>query len=103
MNSYRIGFHNNVAPVAATAVCTSKWSWISNNVAPLAALNECTPRQFGSMLLCGVIVLVSYFDDDHCYYIGASTDAYGHTTLSAPVLVRSPKLSSVGPAQYLDG
>ena len=37
------------------------------------------------------------------YCIGASTDAYGHTTLSAPVLVRSPKLSSVGPAQYLDG
>ena len=29
--------------------------------------------------------------------------AYGHTTLNAPVLVRSPKLSSVGPAQYLDG
>ena len=39
-------------------------------------------------------------------YIGASLvtlGAYGHTTLNAPVLVRSPKLSSVGPAQYLDG
>ena len=30
-------------------------------------------------------------------------DVYDHTTLKAPVLVRSPKLSSVGPAQYLDG
>ena len=29
--------------------------------------------------------------------------AYDHTTLNTPVLVRSPKLSSVGPAQYLDG
>ena len=28
---------------------------------------------------------------------------YGHTTEKAPVLVRSPKLTSVGPAQYLDG
>ena len=39
-------------------------------------------------------------------YIAAAipfTSAYGHTTLNAPVLVRSPKLSSVGPAQYLDG
>ena len=32
-----------------------------------------------------------------------TSSAYGHTTLNAPVLVRSPKLSSVGPAQYLDG
>ena len=31
------------------------------------------------------------------------SDAYGHTTLNAPVLVWSPKLSSVGPAKYLDG
>ena len=29
--------------------------------------------------------------------------AYDHTTLNTPVLVRSLKLSSVGPAQYLDG
>ena len=28
---------------------------------------------------------------------------YGHTTENGPVLVRSPKLTSVGPAQYLDG
>ena len=28
---------------------------------------------------------------------------YGHTTLKAPVLVRSLKLSNVGPGQYLDG
>ena len=28
---------------------------------------------------------------------------YGHTTLNTPVLVRSPKLSNVGPGQYLDG
>ena len=42
----------------------------------------------------------------YMHYIGVSvvtTRAYGHTTLNAPVLVRSPKLSSVGPAQYLDG
>ncbi len=32
-----------------------------------------------------------------------ASDAYDHTTLNAPVLVWSPKLSSVGPAQYLDG
>ena len=30
-------------------------------------------------------------------------NAYDHTTLNTPVLVRSLKLSSVGPAQYLDG
>ena len=29
--------------------------------------------------------------------------AYGHTTMNTPVLVRSPKLSMVGPGQYLDG
>src|SRR4029434_3682131 len=29
--------------------------------------------------------------------------AYGHTTLSTPDLVRSRKLSSVGPVWYLDG
>ena len=28
---------------------------------------------------------------------------FGHTTLNTPVLVRSPKLSNVGPGQYLDG
>ena len=42
----------------------------------------------------------------YMHYIGAlfsTSSAYGHTTLNAPVLVRSPKLSSVGPAQYLDG
>ena len=35
--------------------------------------------------------------------LGAYFDAYDHTTLNAPVPVRSPKLSSVGPDQYLDG
>ena len=36
--------------------------------------------------------------------IRAHLDAYDHTTLNAPVPVRSPKLlSSVGPDQYLDG
>ena len=35
--------------------------------------------------------------------IGAYFDAYDHTTLNAPVPVRSPKLSSVGPDEYLDG
>ena len=32
-----------------------------------------------------------------------ATCAYDHTTLNTPVLVWSPKLSSVGPIQYLDG
>ena len=31
------------------------------------------------------------------------TNANGHTTLKAPLLVRSAKLSSVGSGQYLDG
>ena len=35
--------------------------------------------------------------------IEAKMDAYDHTTLNAPVPVRLPKLSSVGPDQYLDG
>ena len=35
--------------------------------------------------------------------IEANLDAYDHTTMNAPVPVRSPKLSSVGPDQYLDG
>ena len=35
--------------------------------------------------------------------IEAKLNAYDHTTLNAPVPVRSPKLSSVGPDQYLDG
>ena len=30
-------------------------------------------------------------------------NVYGHTTLNTPVLVRTPKLSNVGPGQYLDG
>ena len=32
-----------------------------------------------------------------------STSAYNHTTLNTPVPIWSPKLSSVGPVQYLDG
>ena len=36
----------------------------------------------------------------HC---GKAATAYDHATLSTPVLVWSLKLSSVGPAQYLDG
>ena len=36
-------------------------------------------------------------------YSFATTCAYDHTTLNTPVLVCSPKLSSVGPVQYLDG
>ena len=35
--------------------------------------------------------------------IEAKLKAYDHTTLNAPVPVRSPTLSSVGPDQYLDG
>ena len=34
--------------------------------------------------------------------IRAYYNAYDHTTLNAPVPVRSPKLSSIGPDQYLD-
>ena len=30
-------------------------------------------------------------------------NVYGHITLKAPVLVRSPKLSNVESGQYLDG
>ena len=30
-------------------------------------------------------------------------NAYDHTTMNTPVLVWSPKLSTVGPGQYLDG
>ena len=30
-------------------------------------------------------------------------NVYHHTTLNTPVLVRSRKLSNVGPGQYLDG
>jgi hypothetical protein len=33
----------------------------------------------------------------------ANSFAYDHTTMSIPVLVRSPKSSMVGPGQYLDG
>ena len=36
----------------------------------------------------------------HC---GKAATAYDHTTLSTPLLIWSLKLSSVGPAQYLDG
>ena len=53
---------------------------------------------------CTYAVLLFFFF--YMDYKGASLvtlGAYGHTTLNAPVLVRSPKLSSVGPAQYLDG
>ena len=32
-----------------------------------------------------------------------TVNAYDHTTMNTPVLVRSPKLSIVGPGQYLDG
>ena len=55
------------------------------------------------MLLSLTIITFTYW---YVHYIGLSnvtSSAYGHTTLNAPVLVRSPKLSSVGPAQYLDG
>ena len=31
------------------------------------------------------------------------SNVYGHTMLKAPVLVRSLKLSNIGPSQYLDG
>ena len=34
---------------------------------------------------------------------GRASDIYGHITLKAPVLVRSPKLSSIEPRRYLDG
>ncbi len=38
----------------------------------------------------------------HCFLLVASP-GYGHSTENTPVLVRSPKLSSVAPGQYLDG
>ena len=37
------------------------------------------------------------------YCTGRASNVYGHTTLKTPVLVRSLKLSNVGPGQYLDG
>ena len=39
-------------------------------------------------------VLVVEYKDRYC----SLSSAYDHTTLNTPVLVRSPKLSSVGPA-----
>ena len=41
--------------------------------------------------------------DQYIYSRKEHSYVYGHTTLKTPVLVRSPKLSNVGPGQYLDG
>ena len=57
------------------------------------------------------ILFFSFYTEANFLTINASfinsnfrfTYVYGHTTLKAPVLVRSPKLSNVGPGQYLDG
>ena len=57
------------------------------------------------------ILFFSFYTEANVLTINASfinsnfrfTYVYGHTTLKAPVLVRSPKLSNVGPGQYLDG
>ena len=37
------------------------------------------------------------------YFSKHSMNGYDHTMLNTPVLVRSPKLSNIGPGQYLDG
>ena len=72
-------------------------SWVFR---PLIVCVHCVCA-FACLHVCCITLFFFYMD-----YIGASLvtlGAYGHTTLNAPVLVRSPKLSSVGPAQYLDG
>ena len=43
-------------------------------------------------------LLLAINRQNHCTY-----GAYDHTTVNAPVLFRSPKLSIVGSCQYLDG
>ena len=47
-----------------------------------------------------VNIVLSKQHKDYCWN---GFGAYDHTTLNTPVLVWSPKVSSVGPAQYLDG
>ncbi len=47
---------------------------------------------------------ITNFDDSLNKYLSfRSSLANGHITLNTPVLVRSLKLSSVEPSQYLDG
>ena len=61
----------------------------------------CVSCVCGSDLYVNIEIRLSYM-----HYIGVSIttlSAYGHTTLNAPVLGRSPTVSRVGPAQYLDG
>ena len=69
---------------------------------------ECDVKASNTNCVCPILYSRKRFSiiENHIWnrnLIGAYFDAYDHTTLNAPVPVRSPKLSSVGPDQYLDG
>ena len=69
---------------------------------------ECDVKASNTNCVCPIHYIRKRFSiiENHIWnrnLIGAYFDAYDHTTLNAPVPVRSPKLSSVGPDQYLDG
>ena len=49
------------------------------------------------------VLWLFYFNFLNKYLSFRSALANGHITLNTPVLVRSLKLSSVEPSQYLDG
>ena len=68
---------------------------------PVCALDVLGPRGQRS-LINGLHCESAAFFQLSSYSV-ITTCAYDHTTLNAPVLVWSPKLSSVGPVQYLDG
>ena len=44
-----------------------------------------------------LLPMINNFEYRHTFLVN------GHIMLNAPVLVRSPKLSSIEPRQYLDG
>ena len=71
-----------------------------NNVGPGQYLDGRLPGNTGCRRL--LFLLKCWYEEFKSIKITVII-VYGHTTLNTPVLVRSPKLSNVGPGQYLDG
>ena len=77
--------------------------WFEQKIVPNASRKPRTKLIDSLLIAVAYVSVQSRSELGIIHVIEAKLDAYDHTTLNAPVPVRSPKLSSVGPDQYLDG
>ena len=77
--------------------------WFEQNIVPNASCKLEHNLNDSLLIAVAYVSVQSRSEWGIINVIEANLNAYDHTTLNAPVPVRSPKLSSVGPDQYLDG